>query len=54
MVRFVNKNGGIMIVDESRVEEYLAAGHKVANAPAPVVAIEEPKAKKRPIRRGKE
>ena len=36
MVRFVNKTtGGPMWVHESRVEEYLAAGHKLAAPPKP-------------------
>ncbi len=38
MVRFVNRTtGGIMWVNESRVEEYKAAGHKLAaETPKPV------------------
>lgn len=36
MVAFINKmSGGLMYVHESRVEEYLAAGHKLAAAPRP-------------------
>ena len=43
MVRFVNKlTGGDMWVHESRVEEYIAAGHKPAAPPKP----------KKPLRRG--
>lgn len=31
MVRFINKlTGGVMYVHESRVDEYKAAGHKLA------------------------
>lgn len=30
MIEFVNKNGGRMLVDDSRKEEYLRAGHKLA------------------------
>ena len=37
MVRFINKlTGGEMWVDESRVEEYRAAGHRLAVDPEPV------------------
>ena len=36
MVRFINKvTGGPMWVHESRVDEYLAAGHKLAAPPKP-------------------
>lgn len=36
MRRLINKlTGGDMWVDESRVDEYLAAGHKLAAKPAP-------------------
>lgn len=36
MVAFINRDsGGIMYVHESRVEEYLAAGHKLAAPPKP-------------------
>lgn len=38
-VEFLNKNGGKMLVDESRVEEYKAAGHKPA---AEISAPKEP------------
>lgn len=35
MVKFINRiTGGVMWVHESRVEEYKAAGHKPAAAPA--------------------
>lgn len=36
MVKFINSNGNVMWVDESRVQEYLDAGHKLASE-APVV-----------------
>ena len=37
MVAFINRDsGGIMYVHESRVEEYLAAGHRLAAPPKPV------------------
>ena len=36
MVQLINRSGGIMYVHESRVEEYLAAGHKLAAPPKPV------------------
>lgn len=36
MIKFINKiSGGDMWVHESRVEEYLAAGHKLAAPPKP-------------------
>lgn len=47
MVEFINAlTGGPMWVHESRVEEYLAAGHKLAaKAPAAKPAEEAPKPK---------
>lgn len=48
MRRLVNKlTGGDMWVDESRVDEYLAAGHRLAAAPAPkkVEIMNPPEAK---------
>ena len=50
-VEFVNRLGGSMLVDESRVDEYLKAGYKLASKPsAPAKAmpddIEEPAPKK--------
>ena len=46
MIKLINKvTGTEMFVAESRVEEYLAAGHKLAAEPAPVPK-EEPKPKK--------
>ena len=50
MVRFINKlTGGEMWVDESRVDEYKAAGHKLAaDAVSPITKPEPaPKAKKK-------
>lgn len=38
-VEFINKLGGKMLVDESRVEEYKAAGYKLA-AKAPIIEKE--------------
>lgn len=36
MIKFINKySGGDMYVHESRVEEYLAAGHRLASPPTP-------------------
>lgn len=35
MIKFVNKyTGTLMFVDEKRVDEYIAAGHKLAAKPA--------------------
>lgn len=49
MRRLINKlTGGDMWVDESRVDEYLAAGHRLAAAPAPekkTPIMNEPEAK---------
>lgn len=36
MVQLINRSGGIMYVHESRVEEYLEAGHHLAAPPKPV------------------
>ena len=42
MVKFINSfTGTVMWVHESRMDEYIAAGHKLAAAPAP---SEKPKA----------
>lgn len=50
MIRMVNRlTGGDMWVHESRVEEYLAAGHKLAAPPAakhPLVKPEDAPEKK--------
>ena len=44
MVKMINKHfGNEMLVAESRVEEYVSAGHKLADAPKPK---EKPKSKK--------
>ena len=37
--------GTTMLVDESRVEKYLANGHMLAEVPAPVAPEPEPKPK---------
>lgn len=50
-VKFINKDFGIeMFVDESRVEEYKAAGHKLA-ADLPAKTEELKPEKKTPARR---
>ena len=37
MVKFINRStGSVMWVHESRMEEYLAAGHKLVADPPPV------------------
>lgn len=48
MVEFVNKNtGGVMWVHETRADEYLAAGHKLASLPPTIPPVKEkPKRKK--------
>ena len=47
MVEFINKlTGGSMLVAEDRVDEYLAAGHKLAAAPVPAEAPAETPKKK--------
>ena len=44
MVKMINKHfGNEMLVAESRVEEYLSAGHKLADVPA---TKEKPKSAK--------
>lgn len=44
MVKMINKHfGNEMLVAENRVEEYLSAGHKLAEQPKPK---EKPKSKK--------
>lgn len=44
MVRLKNAlTGGDMWVHESRVSEYLAAGHKLAAAPTPEKSVEKAK-----------
>lgn len=35
MVKLIHRDGGEMWVHESRVQEYLAAGHKLAPPPPP-------------------
>ena len=51
MVRFINAlTGGTMWVAEDRVDEYLAAGHKLAvppPPPAPTEPVKRPPAKKK-------
>ena len=46
MIEFINAHtGGVMYVHETRIEEYLKAGHKMAPPPLPPVK-EKPKRKK--------
>lgn len=51
MIRLVNKiTGGPMWVHESRLDEYLEAGHKLASVPVkpqPVEPVKRPPAKKK-------
>lgn len=50
MITFINKRtGGIMLVAEDRVEEYKAAGHKLAADP---VVTEKAPAKKPARKKG--
>jgi hypothetical protein len=47
MVQMVNAlTGSIMWVHESRVEEYLRRGHKLASPPPPPAKPKRPRAKK--------
>lgn len=44
MIKFINKlTGGEMWVAEDRVEEYKAAGHKIAAAPEATKPAQKPK-----------
>lgn len=46
MIEFINAyTGSVMYVHETRIEEYLKAGHKMAPPPPPPVK-EKPKRKK--------
>jgi len=48
MIRMINNlMGNEMYVHEDRVEEYLAAGHKLAADPAPEVEEKKPEKKTR-------
>ena len=50
MIRLVNRNtGGDMWVHENRLDEYLAAGHRLAAPPAPKhpLAAAEPTSKRK-------
>ncbi len=51
MIRFINRTtGSDMWVHESRVDEYLAAGHKLAappERPAPAAPVKRPPARKK-------
>lgn len=51
MIRLINKiTGGPMWVHESRLDEYLAAGHRLAappEKPAPAEPVKRPPAKKK-------
>ena len=46
MVKLIHRSGGEMWVHESRLDEYLAAGHKLAAAPAPKKTKREKKPEK--------
>lgn len=50
-IAFINSVGGLMYVDESRVEEYKAAGFmpaaSVVDSTAEIVDVEEPKPRRR-------
>lgn len=49
MVKLIHaRSGGEMWVHESRVEEYLAAGHKLAAPPPPPPKAAKPAKKKSP------
>ena len=49
MVKLINaQTGTVMWVHESRLEEYLARGHKLAPPPPPPVPIKKPRARKQP------
>lgn len=49
MVKMVNKlTGGDMYVHESRVDEYIAAGHKLAAPPVPAHPLIPEEQKKKP------
>ena len=54
MVRLINKlSGGEMWVEESRLAEYLAAGHKLAaTAPDQEPPVAKPKARNKPAKKG--
>ena len=52
MVELVNRlTGGRMWVDESRLDEYLAAGHRLAASPAPAPAPPELKKPRKTAKR---
>lgn len=55
-IEFINATGGSMFVDESRKEEYIAAGYMLAANVIDSVAVElkEPVEKKRATRKKKE
>ena len=51
MVKMINKHfGNEMLVAESRVDEYVSAGHKLADTPK---TTEKPKAKKKTAKKAK-
>ena len=55
MIRLINAyTGGDMWVHESRVPEYLAAGHRLAADPPPtdIPAVPKPKERKKPKKKG--
>lgn len=55
-VEFINRTGGKMFVDESRIEEYKAAGYKLAAdiIDGTAIIVDAPVEKKKSTRRRKE
>ena len=53
MIKFINaQTGGEMWVHESRVDEYVAMGHKIAPRPVPATKAEKKPPKKSPKKQG--
>ena len=53
MIKFINaQTGGEMWVHESRIDEYVALGHKIAPRPIPAKAEKKPPVKKSPKKQG--
>ena len=52
MVKMINKRfGNDMWVEESRVDEYLAAGHRLAKEPEKPTAAKKPASRKGPAKK---
>jgi len=52
MIRMVNRlTGGVMWVHEDRVEDYVAAGHKLAAPPKPTVPVKREEAPTPPAKK---